>query len=360
MARVLTLFNRPRSERFAAAEAGCCPDELLYGTRTLRARGWDVVTTDLGFGSYFGGRLLKGVDNALSRGGRRTGFHLKQAWRVRRLCREVDLIFATADSSGLPVLFLQALGLFDTPVVYSSIGLAETFGEPAGVIYWMYRKLLLRARRILVYAEAEAAALTRVFHLPPGLVRFVPFGVETDFFAATPPGPGAPLAFGLDHRRDWPALFAAAAELETELDVVTNPDLVRGLAVPRNVRLHASEPVDALRERLRRAPFVILPVRENNYSGGTISLLQSMAAGRAVIVSQTQAITGGYGLRDDENCLLVPPGDVPALARAMTRLSREPTTAARLGGAAARHVREHLDIQQWATTVEETWREALA
>jgi glycosyltransferase involved in cell wall biosynthesis len=85
-----------------------------------------------------------------------------------------------------------------------------------------------------------------------------------------------------------------------------------------------------LRERLAAAPFVVLPVRENNYSGGTISLLQAMAAGKAVIVSRTAAVREGYGLADGENCLLVPPGDGAALAEAMERLRNDRDLAARL------------------------------
>ncbi len=360
MKRVLMLFNRPRADRIAAAERGECPDELLYGLQALRARGWEIVMSDAGFKPYCGGRLLKALDNRFSRGGRRTGFHLKQAWRLRRLCREVDLIFATADSSGLPVLFLQALGFFRTPVVCSSIGLAETFGPPVGLVYWLYRRLLHRATRVLVYAQAEASALAKHFRLPAGLVRFVPFGVESKFFAGDASLGERPLAFGLDHQRDWATLFNAAASFEGTVDVVANPDMLRGLAVPRNVNLLEPMPVDRLRDRLLRAAFVILPVRENNYSGGTISLLQSMAAGKAVIVSHTRAIATGYGLDDGDNCLLVPPGDVAALAQAMARLRADRALAERLGHTAAEHVRASLDIRQLADALEAAWREALA
>jgi len=358
MARVLMLFNRPRAERLAAAEAGACPDELLYGLRTLRRRGFDVITTDEGFGPVFGGRWLKALDNWLSRGGERTGFNLKQAWRLRRLCRRVDLVFATADSSALPVLLLQALGVVRTPVVYASIGLAETFGRPAGLVYGLYRRLLRRAARVLVYALPEATALTRLFALPPGQVRFVPFGVDAEFFDVPTSTMGAPLAFGLDQHRDWPTLFSAAAGLPGSIDVIANPDRLRGLAVPRNVNLVPPASVAEIRERLRAARFVVLPVRENNYSGGTISLLQAMACGKAVIVSQTRAIEAGYGLVDGKNCLLVPPGDVPALAAAMNALHRDFDLVARLGVAAAAHVRAAHPIERLADGIEAAWREA--
>jgi len=356
MPRVLLLFNKPRAERIAAAARGQCPDELLYGMGALGKRGWETLATDEGFAPFFGHRLLKALDNRLSRGGRRTGFHLKQAWRLRRLIRRVDVVFATADSSGLPVLFLRWLGVVRTPVVYSSIGLAGTFGRAAGPLFRLYRLLLRRAARVLTYSQPEAAALRTMFDLPE--VRFVPFGVEAEFFAIRRPSGENPLAFGLDHRRDWPTLFAAAATYTGGIDLVANPDVLRRKAIPSNVRLLPPEPVHELRERLAAAPFVVLPVRENNYSGGTISLLQAMAAGKAVIVSRTAAVREGYGLADGENCLLVPPGDGAALAEAMERLRNDRDLAARLGAEAASHVRRRFTVAHLADALDRLLREA--
>jgi glycosyltransferase involved in cell wall biosynthesis len=358
MPRLLMLYNRPRAERLADAEAGRCPDELLYGLRALRRRGWEIDLTDDGFADYPGGRWLKALDDLLSRGGRRTGFHLKQAWRLRDRLRAADVVFATADSSGLPVLLLKELGLETTPVVYASIGLAESFADERGPIFTLYRRLLRHADRVLAYALSEVDALSRMFALRPERLRFVSFGVETEFFAreAVKLSP-RPLSFGFDHRRDWPTLFAAVAGLDEIVEVVANPDVLRGLAIPRNVALPPPEPIDQLRDRLAAAPFVILPVRQNLYTGATISLLQAMAAGKAVIVSRTRAIDDGYGLRDGENCLLVPPGDVPALARAISTLMDDAGLCDRLGRAAAAHVRAHYDIEHYADAIDAALRE---
>jgi glycosyltransferase involved in cell wall biosynthesis len=360
MPRVLMLFNRPRAERLAAAQAGLCPDELLYGLGALRQRGWDVVASDAGFDRFLGLRLLRALDDRLGRGGRRTGFNLAQAWRLRGLMNEADVVFATADSSGMPALCLQDLGVVRRPIVVASIGLAETFGAPRGLVHRAYRRWLRRASRIIVYAAPEAAALTQLFALDRGQVRFAPFGVDAEFFAGDAPPSGRPLAFGFDHRRDWPTLFAAAASLAGEMDVVANPDVLRGLSAPRNVRLLPPEPVHELRRRMQAASFVVLPVRENGYTGGTISLLQAMAAGRAVVVSRTRAIAEGYGLRDGENCLLTPPGDVAALASAMRRLQNDAALAAQLGRAGAAHVRAGFTIARLADDLDAALREAIA
>lgn len=360
MPRVHFLFNKPRAALLAAAREGLCPDELLYGMRTLQGLGWEVTTGDDGFADYFGADFLKACDNLLSRGGRRTGFNFRQAWRLRHALRQADVVFATADSSGLPVLLLKRLGLLSTPVVYGSIGLTEAFAGDRGPVYRWYRRLLPLASVVLAYARAEAEQLIADFSLPPGKARFVPFGVEADFFRGAGESSGRPLAFGLDHRRDWPTLFTALYQTAVEFDVVANPDVLRGLTPPPGAHLSLPESIDRLRDRLRQAPFVVLPVKDNVYSGGTISLLQAMAAGKAVIVSRTRAIADGYGLRDGENCLLTPPGDAAALAGAIGRLASDVALVRRLGDAAARHVRQHHSIQHLAAAINAALREALS
>jgi len=360
MRRVLMLFNRPRAERMAVAEQGRCPDELLYGLRTLKARGWQVEFSDDGFGDFFGGRALKLLDDLLSSRGRLVGFHIKQAWRLRRQIDQADVVFATADSSGLPVLLLRALGLTQTPVVYASIGLTTSFPHQFGIRFSAYRALLRQAAQVVAYSKTEVEALACVFSVDRQRLRFIPFGVEAAFFTGQEADSGRPLAFGLDHRRDWSTLFSAAAGLEATIEVIANPDMLRGLAPPRNVVLLPPESVTELRRRLLAAPFVILPVKQNDYTGATISLLQSMAAGRAVIVSQTKALESGYGLADGENCLLVPPGDVPRLAQAMRMLREDRQLADRLGRRAAEHVRQSHDISHLVERIEETLCAALS
>jgi len=90
------------------------------------------------------------------------------------------------------------------------------------------------------------------------------------------------------------------------------------------------------------------------HDGMPNALLEGMACERAVVASQV----GGMleVLRDGENGLLVPPGDVDALAEAMSSLIADPACRARLGQAARltmesgftpeREVQRNLEIYQ--------------
>lgn len=79
---------------------------------------------------------------------------------------------------------------------------------------------------------------------------------------------------------------------------------------------------------LERAAVFALPSR---FEGSPMSLLEAMAAGCPVVASEVGGIPDI--VRDGVNGLLVPHGDVEALAHALARVLDDPALAARMGGA---------------------------
>jgi glycosyltransferase involved in cell wall biosynthesis len=79
------------------------------------------------------------------------------------------------------------------------------------------------------------------------------------------------------------------------------------------------------------------------YGLGTASL-ESMAAGVPVVAAVRPDNFPTIDLVDGENCLLVPEGDVSALAHALARAVTEPGLRDRIGAAGQRLVREHFAL----------------
>jgi glycosyltransferase involved in cell wall biosynthesis len=127
------------------------------------------------------------------------------------------------------------------------------------------------------------------------------------------------VSIGADPRRDF-GLVVGLAERHPELRFRIVAGAANAAALggaPANVAVEADIPLAAVRDRLAAARIVVLPVRDNSYSGATTVLLQAMAMAKPVVVSRTAAIATGYGLQDGSNCRLVAPGDAGALEEAV-------------------------------------------
>ena len=136
--------------------------------------------------------------------------------------------------------------------------------------------------------------------------------------------------------------------------MVASTDNARALgALPANVELETDVPFARVRECLLGGRVVVLPVRENSYSGATTTLLQAMACAKPVVVTRTAAIARGYHLEDEVNCRLVPPGDLARLEQAVTGVFDDDGRADALGRNARETVERHLT---WSTYTNELGR----
>jgi glycosyltransferase involved in cell wall biosynthesis len=108
---------------------------------------------------------------------------------------------------------------------------------------------------------------------------------------------------------------------------------VRALGLER--RVHLAESLDDATPSVLASDVVVAPFQHERFS--SVNLLEAAALGRAVIA--TDLGESRVFLRAGETGLLVPPGDVEALAAAMLCLARDPAERERFGAAAEAHAR---------------------
>jgi glycosyltransferase involved in cell wall biosynthesis len=107
------------------------------------------------------------------------------------------------------------------------------------------------------------------------------------------------------------------------------------------------------RNLLAASDILVMPSRRE---GQSIAVLEAMRDGRAVIVSDgpgNPELVGDAGL-------VVPVGDVAALAAAFARLAADPGARARLGAAARRRYDEGFSMARFEERMEVLYRETLA
>jgi glycosyltransferase involved in cell wall biosynthesis len=124
-------------------------------------------------------------------------------------------------------------------------------------------------------------------------------------------------------------------------------DQAQALGLGTSVAFRGAEPQERVREALRGAAVFCLPCRvaqDGNRDGLPTVLLEALACGVPCV---TTPVTGNPEIvRDGLEGRLVPPGDVPALARALTALLDDPAARAAMGRAGRARAEVLFDVRR--------------
>lgn len=239
----------------------------------------------------------------------------------------------------------------------------------SGIGRLVARWLARRAARIVVLSEEWRANLSK--RLPGAHLAVIVNGVpipETKMQVSDDDG-ATPILFlgNLGKRKGvWDLLEAAEHLPATARLILVGGEEEPGVAkefVAALGRRHLESKVEYVgpafgaekHQWLARARIFVLP----SYAEGLpISLLEAMAAGLPVVVTPVGGIP--TVIRDGEEGLLVQPGDVAGLVRALKRLLEDATLRRHLGDAARTRCREQFGIENVARAYLDLYRGILA
>lgn len=195
---------------------------------------------------------------------------------------------------------------------------------------------LRRVDRFAVVRSADALVLARRFGVPQSRVTFMPFPVPSDLLTVEAPDGDYVYSAGWAHR-DWPTLVAAL--MRADWPAVLAPRFGFNVPAPlaSRVRVIPLPPAEG-RRYMQRAGVVALSFVDTDLPSGPLVLLDALAMGKPVVVSDV-AGARDYVL-DRTTALLVPPDDTHAMAEALTELRRDRALRTRLGVAARQWCRE--------------------
>jgi glycosyltransferase involved in cell wall biosynthesis len=283
-------------------------------------------------------------------------------WLLREQ-RRLDVVVATHEAAALPALLLRRTGLLRLPVVVLTVAALEATSRP-GAAGRLQRLALAGADAVTVFASCQVEPLARRLGLPAGRVRAVPLGVDTGWFrrcdARDDPRDGGVLSVGTNAGKDYPTLVRALGP-GVPCTVVTDPwnreqaaaAVAQVEADQRpDVTFRADVPIRELRELYARAEVVALPLRESEVSSGQTVLLENLAMGTPVVVSDVSGIADYV---DASVVRLVPAGDAAALRTALTDASWRDRAADGPAHVAASFTTAHL-----AAALEAVVRDVLA
>ncbi len=354
--KITFLFKPGRAARLERARRGDLPTEFFYGGLELAARGHDVRLLDVSYEHppTMAHRVLNLMFRWQLLPSRVYGGLLLNVAAMRRDLNECDVLVGTAPGIAFSLALLRVLGLIKPPIVGIQLGLLEhAHALPRRIA----NGILLRTMDSVLFGAAERAQMQETYRLATEQPHVVQFGVDGRFWH---PGRESSedyvLSVGNDGRRDYELLVRAAARVPRRFILVTQTRLTGPM--PDNVEVrrgswHEETLSDAeLRELYRNALCVVIPLKESMQPSGQSVCLQAMACGRPVILTRTAGLWSKSMIRDDQNVLMVAPGDETALVEAINALSDDRKRRERLGHEGRITVERKADIEFFAEQLE--------
>jgi glycosyltransferase involved in cell wall biosynthesis len=247
------------------------------------------------------------------------------------ILRRYDVVMA---GGAYGALLVKAIFRLKKPkwVIYDA-NITGTITKDNSLRRRVFKWIVARCDGIVALSQAEEDSLREMFpHLAPH-IHFLYEGVDTEFFAPQAVSEeNFIFAIGVDFGRDWTTLIDAVRGLPVELKIATKPSRVAdNEPLPENVtaKLYTH---DEVRDLYARCKVAVTPLRipDNcNDSSGTYVVIEARSTGKPVIVTRTKALMP-Y-VRDGEDGIFVPRGDVDALRAAITDLLDQPDKRHEMG-----------------------------
>lgn len=207
-----------------------------------------------------------------------------------------------------------------------------------------------RIDRILVHSQLQIRLLPAL-GISAEKLAFVDYHADSRFWRPTAKADQRMVVSAGREHRDYVTLVRACTGLDAEVfiaDGSVHTPAARHASmarVPANVvagYLQYSE----LRDLYGRAQVVVVPLLPNDFQAGVTTLLEAMAMGKAVVVSETSGQRDV--VRDGINGITVPPRDPQRLREAIEFLLDHPMERERLGRQARRDVERTYSLGVYA------------
>lgn len=269
-------------------------------------------------------------------------FYIVQALKALSRLREYDLIISHGAQSAVFLAFIRSISGFRIPPhIIIDVGCLNG-GRSKQPELSLFQFAMKSVSGIIYHTNSQKEHYDRYF---PYLNAFyVPFGVDTELFKPiNAKQEDYILSIGYKFR-DWLTLIKAYSQIKTHTALrIIGPKKIN-IELPENVFIQPYVTINVLKELMAKAKFIVLPLVNLPYSHGQMTLLQSMAMGKAVIVTKVPS-TVDY-INDKEDALLVNLSDVEHIREKIEFLLNNPGEIARLGENARKSVESKFTEKQ--------------
>lgn len=216
-----------------------------------------------------------------------------------------------------------------------------------------YRFVMRKVSCAICHSSLEVERYRKVFAGCGTEFVFVPWGtyVPSPAEISAEPAPPRPeielprIVTAGRSGRDYPTLVAAVGRLPCKLTIICNEQsALGGIAASEQVEILTNVFGADYLSHLFRADIVVVPLQVDDISAGQMVLIQAMAYGRPLVVTDTPTITD-YLINND-TALLVPRGDAHAMEAAIRRFLDDPAAATAMGQRAQAKYASHFSTEK--------------
>lgn len=370
MKRVGFIFTNGRKSRLPSVKKGDSPSDFFYGALELQKRGYEIDIIedgdfpDSGANKFFLSAIQK-ITDIFNIGIRWDLFFNFRQKSVLKNLNDADVLVVCTNHQGLTLAVLKILGALKPPVIFFSM--CPMFPDDNPLKKFIYRKIL---KYLVVCVENKHEKIFLEKEVPEIKDRlfYIPFGVEPDFwFPATLPA-GAEqkyiLSMGNDSMRDYATLLESWKPEYPPLKIITRLPIL--VPIPSNAEVIRGDWKQQylsdiqIREYIQNSLFVVIPTKESLRSSGPSVCMQSMACGKAVIISKTQGLWDEEVMRDGFNCLLPEPRSVISLREKIEMLLGDGNLRAVIGGNGRKTFEKHFTVRNLTDRLEKVINSALS
>ncbi len=267
--------------------------------------------------------------------------------------RDYDMIFSNGENVGIPLAVMLKRHRSRPGHVLIGHRISPAKKKP------FFRALQAQMDDIFVYASTQHKYGLQELGLKASKLHLIPFHADHHFYRVLPRFKDAPpnmiCSAGLEWR-DYPTLIEAVKGLNVVVRLAAaspwskHQNETEHRSLPPNVSARRYEYGD-LRQLYADSKFVVVPLYENDFQAGITTILEGMAMGKAIITSSTSGQIDT--IREGENGLYTPPGDISALRNAIQYLLANPHTADRMGAQGRRDIEQTLSLERWVERIAE-------
>ena len=369
--RVLVFDKGGRSERIALLQEGRVPRDFLYGTDRLIKQGFDIkrLSSRVTYGGGLLNKLIHLKEQLLSRL-THLGLRAHVIKHYQYFFANSNVVISFTDGFSLTLgSYFRGIPKNKAPFLIGCFhGLSDLEFKTPRFMRWytksVIKRSLNRLDHLAFFGPADRDYAIDRFSIDKNSTSVIRFGVDIEFWRPRESSAADYFfAIGQDTNRDFKTLVSAAVDMPIRIHTPLTlkiPEEKNNVTLTEGSYQKIGLTDEDLKLLYQNSIAVVVPLKDVNQPTGYSVTLQAMACGKPVILSRIKGLWATDILRNEENCILVTPGDVEELTRAMQRLASDPELCVKLGNNARQTVLRYFSLDASADSTEKLVKLGLA